>query len=74
MPQEIKIRVIANAKRPEIFELEDGTLKIKLKSPAHEGRANKELISVLSKHFSLPKSKIKITSGEKSRNKIIELA
>jgi len=74
MTKEIKIRVIPNAKRPEIFELDDGSLKIKLKSPAHEGKANKELISVLSKHFKVPKSKIKITSGEKSRNKIIEFA
>jgi len=74
MPKEIKIRVTPNAKRPEIIELEDSSLKIKIKSPAHEGKANKELISVLSKHYNLPKSKIKIMSGEKSRNKIIKLA
>ena len=74
MPQEIKIRVIPNTKRPEIIELNDGTLKIKLKSPAHEGRANKELISVLSKHYNISKSNIKIIFGKKSRNKTIELA
>ncbi|NIP32302.1 hypothetical protein GWN26_00225 [Candidatus Saccharibacteria bacterium] len=74
MPQEIKIRVIPNAKRPEIIELEDGSLKIKLKSPAEGGRANKELASVLSRHYKTPKSQIKIIFGEKSRNKIIELA
>jgi len=74
MPQEIKILVIPNAKRPEIIELDDNSLKIKLKSPAEGGRANKELISVLSKHYKVSKSKINIISGEKSRNKIIELA
>lgn len=73
MSKELKIRVIPNAKRLEIIELEDGALKIKLNSPAEGGRANKELISVLSKHLNIAKSKIKIISGEKSRNKIIKI-
>jgi uncharacterized protein (TIGR00251 family) len=71
--KEIKIRVIPNAKRPEIIKLEDGSLKIKLNCPAEGGRANKELISVLSKHYKIAKSKIKIISGEKSRNKTIQI-
>jgi len=74
MSKEIKIRVIPNAKRLEVIELDDGWLKIKLNSPAEGGRANKALISILSKHYNLPKSKIKIISGEKSRIKIIKLA
>jgi len=70
----INVRVIPRAKKPEIIEIEDGSLKVRLNSPAHEGRANKELISVLSKHYKISKSKIKIISGEKSRNKIIEMS
>ena len=70
----INVRVIPRAKKPEIIELEDGSLKVKLISPAEGGRANKELISVLSKHFNLSKSQIQIISGEKSRNKVIERA
>jgi len=74
MPNKIKIRVIPNAKRAEIIELDDGSLKIKLNCPAEGGRANKELILVLSKYYKIPKSKINIISGEKSRDKIIEIA
>ncbi|MDD4995128.1 MAG: DUF167 domain-containing protein [Patescibacteria group bacterium] len=69
----IKIRVIPRAKRPEIVELDDGSLKVKLKSPPLDNRANQELIETLSKYFDVPKSKIIIASGKKSRNKIVEI-
>jgi hypothetical protein len=69
----LNIRVIPRAKKPEIIELDDGSLKVKLKSPPLDGRANDELITVLSKHLKVPKSKIAIIRGETSKNKIIEI-
>ena len=68
----INIRVVPNAKENKIIE-ESGRLKIYLNSPAQDGRANKALINMLSKHFSVKKSSIRIIKGEKSRDKIIEI-
>ena len=38
-----------------------------------KGQANYEIIRKISKKFAIPKSNIRIVSGEKSRNKVIEI-
>jgi len=48
-------------------------LKVKIKSPPVEGRANKELIEVLSEELGIPKGDIEIVSGKSSRNKVVRL-
>ena len=68
----IKLKVIPNAKKVEIKK-EKEYLKVKLKSKPEGGKANKELIGILSKYFRIPKSKIRIIAGLKSRNKVVEL-
>jgi len=69
----LKIKVVPNSKLNKIVEQKDNFLKIKLNAPAHEGKANKALINFLSQELKLAKSKIKIISGEKSREKTILL-
>ena len=68
----LEIKVIPNAKKPKVEE-ESGKLKIRLSAPPHEGKANRELIEILSGHFKVRKNKIKIIRGEKSREKIVEI-
>ncbi len=67
----IKVRVVPNSKKAEIIEGE--VLKVKIRSKPQKGKANKELIEVLSNYFGVPKGKIKIVSGEKSHNKVLEI-
>jgi len=75
MIEKHKIQVIPLSSKSEILgSLADGTIKIKLKSPPFEGRANAELIKLLSKFFSVPKSQVKIIKGLKSKKKIIEIS
>ncbi len=75
MPKQIKIRVIPRAKKNEIVgEMPDGALKIKLKAPPVDGKANGELVKFLSEEFGIAKSKIEIVRGEKGRNKTIEIS
>ena len=70
----LKIKVSPNSSKNEIGEtLSDGTIKIKLKAPPVEGRANEELINFLSKIWKTPKSQIKIIKGLTSKTKIIEI-
>ena len=49
-------------------------LKVRLTSPPVEGKANKQLITFLSENFNIKKSEIKIVSGLKSREKLIEIS
>jgi len=67
----INIKVIPRAKRAII---KDGDpLRIYVSQPPEDGRANEAVIKLLAEHFDVPKSKIKIIKGEKSREKIIEI-
>ena len=59
--------------RNEIVGIFDDTLKIKVKAPAVEGAANRELVKFLSKTFRVPKSEILFVSGETSKRKRIRL-
>lgn len=67
--------VKAGAKTNTIQEiLEDGKVKVQVKSPAKEGRANHELISFLSSLLSVPKTSITIKSGQRSRQKVLSFS
>lgn len=69
----ITVRVHPNAKTSEILGCVHGVWKVKLKTPAIEGRANEELIRLLAKKFRIAKSEIEIIRGKTSRTKIVEL-
>ena len=74
MSQLLKIRVIPRAKKTEIIgTLADGALKIKLKAPPVDGKANEELVKFLSEEWCVTKSEINIIRGKTSRTKIIEI-
>lgn len=61
------------AKKTEVSGVHDNHIKIKVNSPPVDGKANEALILFLSEFLDIPKSKIKIVSGEKSRIKKISI-
>ncbi len=67
------VEIRPHSNKSEIQKTVDGDLKVFVKSPAVEGKANKEAIRLLSKHFSVPKTSIKIVSGAHSRKKMVEI-
>jgi len=72
MKSYIKVRVNPRAQRTEIYEiLPDGTYKIRIKETPIKGKANKALVKYLSKVLKIPRSRIRIVSGDKSREKLI---
>ncbi|MEW6100700.1 MAG: DUF167 domain-containing protein [Candidatus Omnitrophota bacterium] len=66
------VRVTPKAARNLIKE-ENGSLKAYLTSPALKGRANKQLIELLSEHFGVRKYQIEIIRGLKSRDKTVRI-
>jgi uncharacterized protein (TIGR00251 family) len=67
------INVRPASSKNEIVGVFNDILKIKIKAPAVDGAANKELIKFLSKKFKIPKSEIIFVFGEKSKRKSIRL-
>ena len=68
----LEIRVKTNSSKSEVV-LKDSYLIVKVHSLPHEGKANQEIIKILSSYFDISKSKIKIIKGLKSKDKLIEL-
>ena len=66
----IQVRVIPKASKVEVRSFNQG-LKVYLNSPAAEGRANKELIEVLSVYYNTKKYNISIIKGKKKRDKVV---
>jgi uncharacterized protein (TIGR00251 family) len=69
----IRVKVKPSSKTEELGR-EGDSLIVKVKEPAKEGRANQAVIKLLAEHFSVPKSRVRILSGFKNKNKVIEVA
>ncbi len=67
----LKVWVQPNAKKNEINGESGGYLKIKIKAPPVEGKANKELLRFLSKVLGVKIKDLEIKMGEKSKKKVI---
>ena len=57
----------------DFIEVNNDEISVGIKSKPQKGEANKELIKKLSKHFNVSQSQVKITSGAKSRKKLIQI-
>lgn len=61
-------------KRPEsVQEADNGALIVTTHSKPMDGEANKSIITLLSRFLNIPKTRIKIISGIKSKTKIVEV-
>lgn len=71
----LRFRVTPRAKRNEISQvLADGTIKVRLTAPPVEGKANRALIQFLAEVFDISSSKIELTAGRRSRDKVVSVA
>lgn len=68
----IQVKVKPNSKTGEVSQ-EGDNFVVKVKEPPQEGRANQAVIKLLAQHFDVPQSQIRILSGFKSKNKVIEV-
>lgn len=65
------VKVITRAKECSVTEEKDGSLKVRLTAVPAEGKANEQLIAVLSKEYRVPKSRIMISRGRASHTKTV---
>jgi len=68
----IRIKAQPSASKSEFCEVYgDDAIKIRIKAPAVEGAANKELVKFLAKSFKVSKSDILFKTGQNSKIKIV---
>ncbi len=68
------VKVVPNSSKNEVCGILDNLLKIKIKAPPIENKANTELIKFLSKLAEKPKSCFELLSGNTSKTKNILIA
>ncbi|WP_019202467.1 DUF167 domain-containing protein [Tsukamurella sp. 1534] len=56
-------------KGPAVETSDDGALTLFVREPATEGRANKAAVELLAAHLGVPKSRVRLVSGQTSRIK-----
>jgi uncharacterized protein len=67
------VRVQPRASKDEIAGEMGGALKVRLRAPAVEDRANEALVEFLAELLKISRSAVRILSGERSRTKRIEI-
>lgn len=67
------VHVVPNAKVAKVVGEHGGAIKLKLRAPAVEGKANAALIEFLANQLGIPQRQIVIEGGEKSRDKLIRI-
>ena len=67
------VRVQPRASKDEIVGVTEGTLKVRLRAPALEDRANEALCEYLAELLKTPKAAVRILSGHHSRSKRVEV-
>ena len=57
----------------DFIDVDGDRILVGLRSKPEKGEANRELVRKLAKHFKISTSQIKIVSGLKSKNKVVEI-
>jgi len=69
----IHVKVKPNSRTEEVIPQGD-SFALKVKDLPKEGKANEAVIRLLADHFGVARSQVRILSGFKSRNKVVEVA
>lgn len=72
----MRIQVVAhpNSKKIRIEEDLLSTLHVYVNEPPLDGRANAAITNSLAKYYKIPRSKVILINGEKSKNKVFEIS
>jgi uncharacterized protein (TIGR00251 family) len=69
----IHVYVAPRSSANKVVGVHNGALKVALTAPPVEGAANKALVEFFAKTLDVPKSAVKLVSGETSRHKVISV-
>ena len=69
----IQVHVVPNAKIDKVVGEYNKAIKIKLRAPAVEGKANAALLRFLAEELGTPQRAIILERGERSRDKVVRI-
>jgi uncharacterized protein (TIGR00251 family) len=69
----LRFHIVPNGKIDKVAGEQGGAIKIKLRAPAREGKANAALRTFLSKEVKIPQRAIMLEHGQTSCDKVIRI-
>lgn len=69
----LQVKVKPNSREASLEEGLDGIWLARIKAPPVDGKANRELVSLIADRFGCTKSQIEIRSGASGRLKLIKI-
>lgn len=66
--------VVPGAIQEEIQETKTGAVKILVKAPPVEGKANRAVVALVAKKLGVPKGRVSLVRGTRSRRKVVAVA
>ena len=69
----LAVKAIPRASRDEVAGWMGGELKVRIRAPALEGRANGALCDFLARTLGLGRGAVTVAVGEKSRRKLVRI-
>jgi uncharacterized protein (TIGR00251 family) len=70
----LSVRVQPKTCRSEILGFKEEVLAVRVKAPPVEGKANRELLELLSKKLGISRGRIEVVRGQTGRNKVVVIA
>lgn len=74
MSKQIFVKAKPKSKFNAVLTLDNKNFEVKVTAAPENNKANEKIIELLADYFHTAKSNLKIVSGNKSRNKIIDLS
>lgn len=70
----VHVHVMPNARKTQAQGLHDGALRVRLRAPPVDGKANLELVAWLARELELPRACIELIRGDSGRRKQLRVA
>jgi uncharacterized protein (TIGR00251 family) len=70
----LALHVQPGAKRSGIAGLHGERLKLRIAAPALDGRANEALVAFVAERLGVPRARVAVARGERSRDKLVAVA
>ncbi len=69
----IFIRAKASAKKDEVVRIDSTHFRVSVKDPPVDGRANKAIERAVADYLDIPPSRVKVISGQASKQKVVNV-
>ncbi len=69
----VGVKVKTKAKKEIVEKVKENDFLVSVKEPAEKGKANAAVMKALARYFKIPQTKVRIVSGHKSKQKIVEI-